>query len=92
MENYTRPNDPEHEDTIDDFRNGMLLMTRALGFALGKEEGAGIVFDLTEHIENPFGTSSNQLIAYSSGKQLRIIDCPPGFKPGDFLTVHEPNK
>lgn len=88
--NYTRPNDPDHEDDPKEWLNSALIYARGLSLFL--EEGEGVVVDLHGEMENPYPEEkSDKVITYlldglvyidsfnqdaEEGSIFKIIDLP----------------
>jgi hypothetical protein len=87
--NYTRPNDPDHEDSSQDWLNSSLIFARALGLLL--EEGEGVVVDLKGDMSFPGDLDVAKVIVYSKDSQIRVLECDEDLEEGQFVMVHDIN-
>ena len=84
MENYTRPNDPEHSDNNEEILNGLLIFARSLSFLL--KPNTGIVIDLHGDMKNPVGTS-NKVIVMNKDNMTSIDDFTQDLPEGTICKI-----
>jgi hypothetical protein len=66
--NYTKPNEPNYEDSPQDWLNSSLLFARALSLIL--EPGHGIVVDIKGDMD--LGEGVEKVIVFKRDKQIII--------------------
>lgn len=69
--NYTKPNDPDHNDTKDDLTYVMLTFASALGFIL--EPNTGIVIEAKNDMKT-LKPNSEKVVVCNKGDQVSIIN------------------
>lgn len=58
--NYTRPNDPDHKDTPQDWLNSALIFGMAVSALLADK--SGVVIDIKGDATNPVGDSKKVIV------------------------------
>lgn len=85
--NYTRPKDPNHEDTSQDWLMGAIAFTRALSLLTKPDEG--IIIKAVGELEEYFKDSL--LFIFNNGTQMQIASVKDffgddhKFKEGDYI-------
>jgi len=97
MSNYTKPNDPNHNDSAQDWLNSALLFARTLGFILKDTEG--IVIDVKgdmnfDHLGD--GEKIKRVIVFKDGESIKVmkpnnIEEIQEVEEGTLLWVHDPS-
>lgn len=82
--NYTRPNNPDHVDTPQDWLNGSLIFGAACHLLL--EEQVGVVVDLQGDMVNPVG-DSKKVIVIRHGGMIHIDDFPDDLPEGTLCKI-----
>jgi hypothetical protein len=83
--NYTRPNNPEHEDQTHDILYGALVFSQALAHLLQVNEGVvvevqGDALDIND---------TKKVIVYCSDKMVHILPDDNDLPPGQMVWVHD---
>lgn len=87
--NYTRPDEPEHEDEPLDWLGSSLIFARALAYFL--DEGQGIIINNNADVKIT-GCETPQLILYYSNSELLVIETPiEGLPEGTIVMVNNIN-
>ena len=84
--NYTKPNDPDHIDSPEDWLNSALIFSRVISLIL--DDKIGVVIDLKGEMFNPIG-ESNKLIVYCKGGLVHVDEVMEDFDEGTFLEIKE---
>jgi hypothetical protein len=85
--NYTNPDDPNHQDSPDEWLNSALIFAGALGELL--KENEGVVVDITDSDADFDGVS--KVIVYKSDGMIRIIESDEGLQGGQMCWITDPN-
>jgi hypothetical protein len=88
--NYTRSDKEEHEDSPRDWLNSALIMTRALGLMLQKDEG--IVVDILGDMQfgvNDDGDVITKVIVFDRDDQIVVMECEEDIPEGTLTWHHE---
>ena len=85
MTNYTRPNDPTHEDSPKDWLQSALVFAAALGILLKENEGvvvelAGDAIGLCE---------TKKVVIYNKGHQIKVTELEEDLPEGQLVWMHE---
>jgi len=83
--NYTH-NNPDHEDTPQDWLLGALVFSRAVGLII--PEGKGIIVDLKNDMIELYPDAKRIIVAHIDG-QIKIIDADDTthLKEGDWVVL-----
>ena len=93
--NYTKPNDPGHVDSAEDWLKAALVFAQALGYTL--QQGEGIVLRPKGETSEYFCKKGDLLVIANIGSQIQIlplsdyVEDQSEFKEGMFITVSEEN-
>ena len=82
--NYTS-NDPNHEDTPNDWLNSSMIFARALGQLLNENEG--IVIDLKGDMKFMPDFKVKKVIVFNSGKQIIVEEADPKIPEGQMCYI-----
>ena len=86
--NYTKPNDPNHEDKPGDWLNSSLIFGRALSLML--EENTGIVVNMRGEMKNPINNKSDKVVVFYMNGMIHVDDIQdPELNEGDFISIVE---
>ena len=85
--NYTKLNEPEHQDTPQDLLNSALIFARALSHLL--EENEGVVVDVVGDIK--LTDDVKKVIVFSYKDQINISMCEQDLLDGSFVMM-DPNE
>lgn len=85
--NYTRPNDPDHEDSPEDWLSGATIFARALSLMLRENEG--IVVDLKGDMKFTVDPTARKLIVFLEDRQIKIIPCEEDLPEGQMVWLDE---
>ncbi len=85
--NYTRPNDPDHEDTPNDWLSGALIFGRALSMMLRESEG--IVVDIKGDAKLATYPDCKKAIVYYENSQINIVPCEEDLEEGQLVWMSE---
>jgi hypothetical protein len=83
--NYTRPNDPDHQDDPMDWLHGSLIFARALSLIL--REGQGVVVDIDGDAKAPGYPDAKKVLVYYLNGMVHIEPTDQDWEEGDFLNV-----
>lgn len=88
MSNYTRPNDPGHQDDPNDWLSGALIFGRALSLMLRDTEG--IVVDISDS-DATLSTDPNakKVIVFSEDDMINILPCYEDLEEGQMIWMDE---
>jgi len=88
--NYTKPNDPDHEDKPQDWLFGALLFTRTLGLVL--PENHGVIIDLVGDMIELYPQASRVIVA-NQDDQIVVIDADDrvDLNEGDLVLIINDN-
>lgn len=89
MTNYTRPNDPDHEDSPQEWLEGALVFARALSLLL--DDGEGIIVDVPEDSDIDF-VGAKKLIVYSLNNMIHIENKDGNLKEGTVVRIIDGDK
>jgi CMP-2-keto-3-deoxyoctulosonic acid synthetase len=91
--NYTRPNNPEHVDTPQDWLNSALIMTAALSHILKENEGVVVKIQGDMQLVEP-AEGITKVVVYKEGPQIHIMNCEQDLPDGTmvWLTNTDPKK
>ena len=81
--NYTKPNEPNHEDSPQDWLNSSLLFARTLSLIL--EPGMGIVVDVKGDMD--LGERVEKVIVFNRDEQIVIEAFDRDVKEGTPMKV-----
>jgi len=81
--NYTKPNEPNHEDSPQDWLNSSLLFARTLSLIL--EPGHGIVVDVKGDMD--LGEGVEKVIVFNRDEQIIIEAFDRDIKEGTPMKV-----
>ena len=81
--NYTKPNEPNHEDSPQDWLNSSLLFARTLSLIL--EPGHGIVVDVKGGMD--LGEGVEKVIVFNRDEQIVIEAFDRDIKEGTPMKV-----
>lgn len=81
--NYTKPNEPEHQDDPKDWLNSSLLFARTLSLIL--EPGHGIVVDVKGDVD--LGEGVEKVIVFNRDEQIVIEAFDRDIKEGTPMKV-----
>jgi hypothetical protein len=70
--NYTKPNDPNHQDSPQDWLNTSIIFTRALSLLLKDTEG--IIVNITGDVKL-FDETVKMVAVYKEHDMIHIIPC-----------------
>lgn len=88
--NYTKSNDPNHEDKPEDWLNSALIFAAALANLL--EENEGVVVELSGDAKFQLDESVTKVIVYRNDqKQIVIEEADPGLNNGQMCWIHPYN-
>lgn len=88
MSNYTRPNDPDHQDDPQDWLSGALIFGRALGLMLRNKEG--IVVDIsTGDAVLSSDPDATKVIVFAEDHMINIIPCYDDFEEGQMIWMDD---
>ena len=88
MSNYTRPNDPEHQDDPNDWLSGALIFGRALSLMLRDKEG--IVVDIsTGDAVLSTDPEATKVIVFAENNMINIIPCYDEFEEGQMIWMDD---
>jgi hypothetical protein len=82
--NYTRPKDPDHIDSSQEWLNSALIFAKTLGLIL--EEGMGVVVKLQGDMKNPVG-DSDKVIVFKVENQIHIDNFDQDLTEGTFCKI-----
>ena len=86
--NYTKPNDPDHNDKPSDWLNSSLIFGRALSLML--EENTGVVVSVKGDMVNPINPDSDRMVVFYMNDMIHVDDIQdPELKEGDFISIVE---
>ena len=81
--NYTRPNDPDHEDSPLDWLYGAMIFGRAVSLMLRDKEG--IVVDLVGDMKLSTDPEAKKVIVYLEDQQMNIMPCDEELPEGQMV-------
>ena len=81
--NYTKPNEPNHEDSPKDWLNSSLLFARTLSLIL--EPGQGIIVDVKGDVD--LGEEIKKVIVFNRNEQIFIEAFDRDVKEGTPMKV-----
>ena len=81
--NYTKPNEPNHEDSPQDWLNSSLLFARTLSLIL--EPGQGIIVDVKGDVD--LGEGIKKVIIFNRDEQIFIEAFDRDVKEGTPMKV-----
>jgi len=81
--NYTKPNEPNHEDSPQDWLNSSLLFARTLSLIL--EPGQGIIVDVKGDVD--LGEEIKKVIVFNRNEQIFIEAFDRDVKEGTPMKV-----
>jgi hypothetical protein len=81
--NYTKPNEPNHEDSPQDWLNSSLLFARTLSLIL--EPGHGIVVDVKGDID--LGEGVEKVIVFNRDEQIVVESFDRDLEEGTPMKV-----
>lgn len=81
--NYTKPNEPNHEDSPQDWLNSSLLFARTLSLIL--EPGHGIIVDVKGDMD--LGEGVEKVIVFNRNEQIVIEEFDRDIKEGTPMKV-----
>lgn len=86
--NYTKPEDPNHEDSALDWLTAMLSFSQALGYLLKPNEG--VVIDVVGDMKHQL-SEYNKLIVYNpdGGTDIKVIVCDEDIPAGQLIWMHD---
>jgi hypothetical protein len=87
MSNYTRPNDPDHQDDPQDWLSGALIFGRALSLMLRDREG--IVVDISGDAVLSTDPDAKKVIVFSEDSKINILPCYEEFEEGQMIWMDE---
>jgi hypothetical protein len=87
MSNYTRPNDPDHQDDPKDWLSGALIFGRALSLMLRDNEG--IVVDISGDAVLSTDPEATKVIVFSENNMINIIPCYDEFEEGQMIWMDD---
>ena len=87
MSNYTKPNDPDHQDDPSDWLSGALIFGRALSLMLRDREG--IVVDITGDVQLSTDPDAKKVIVFSEDNMINIIPCYEDLEEGQMIWMDE---
>jgi len=89
--NYTKPNDPNHKDTPEDWLLGALLFSKTLGLIF--PENKGVVIDLEGDMLKIYPNAKRVIVA-SQDKQIVVIDADDrsDLNEGDWVQLFRPKE
>lgn len=89
--NYTKPNNPDHEDSPEDWLNAALIFGRSVALLL--ENNQGVVVDLKGDMKCPDPENEkgyidhNKVIVYLNDNMIRIAKFEQDYKEGTVIWV-----
>lgn len=89
--NYTRPNDPGHVDTAEDWLMAALLFTQALGTTI--PDGEGVIIKAKGEVSGFFGPKDDFIIIANIDDQIQALPLSDyvqdqsEFEEGMWITV-----
>jgi hypothetical protein len=81
--NYTKPNEPNHEDSPQDWLNSSLLFARTLSLIL--EPGHGIVVDVKGDVD--LGEGVEKVIVFNRDEQIVVESFDRDLEEGTPMKV-----
>lgn len=87
--NYTNPENPDHQDTPEDWLNSSLIFARTLSLILHENEG--MIVQLQGDMKLFDDESITKVIVYKNQGMMRVIECEEDLPEGQFVIVSDIN-
>jgi hypothetical protein len=87
--NYTNPENPDHDDSPEDWLNSSLIFARTLSLILQENEGMIVEIQGDMHFFND--ESVKKVIVYKNEGKIRVIECEEDLPEGQFVIIHDIN-
>lgn len=87
--NFTKPEDPDHEDSPMDWLSSSLIMARTIGLLLKVNEG--IVVNVKGFGKSGSMVDVDKVIVYNDGERMtRIVECDDdALEEGQLIWMHD---
>lgn len=89
MSNYTKPDNPEHEDAPEDWLISSLIFANAIGYLL--QENEGIVIN-TPGDAKEFLEGIDKLLVFSKNERIITQPYEGELEAGERVIVHNPDE
>ncbi len=85
--NYTKPNEPDHEDSPLDWLTAMLTFGQALGHLLKPNEG--VVIDVIGDMKIQLPDYDKLIVYNTTGTDVKVMACDENFPAGQLIWMHD---